>query len=266
MIINKDISDLIYKRTSTRAFSDKPISDVVLKKIKNYINDYMNQEGIFSFVRFEMVQNTDNLVFGAYGHITGARYYIAAISKKNKESLLDVGFAFQRFMLFAQRIGLGTCWLTETSFDKNAAKLNISLKENEIVAAISPIGYKSVERSNVEIEIRKKYDSNNRLHFDDIFTNVTTGGKIHNEEMKQELNHIRIAPSALNNQPWRVAVEGNTVHFYIKRISNRLIDYDYEMMDIGAALCIYSSATGKNRFLDKKPHFESPYEYVISVE
>ena len=266
MIINKDISNLIYKRTSTRAFKDTGLNDIQLQKIKSYIDDYRNQEGIFSFVRFELMKNRGNSVFGIYGHITGAEYFVAVIAKDSKKSLLDAGFAFQKHMLFAEKIGLGTCWLAATSFDRSAAKLNIALEKDEIVAAISPIGEKAVERSSAEIEIRKQYDSNNRLEFDTLFIDAKTGGRITNEEIKQELNHVRLAPSAINNQPWRVIVEGDVTHFYVVRMSNRLLSYDYEMMDIGAALCNYSTATGKNRFLIKEPYFDIPYEYVISVE
>jgi len=266
MIINKDISNLIYKRTSTRAFKDKALTDIQLQKIISYIDDYRNQESIFSFVRFELIKNTNNTVFGFYGHIAGAEYYIAVVSKDSKESLLDVGYAFQKFMLFAERIGIGTCWLAATSFDRNAARTNISLERGEIVAAISPVGVKAEDRSIAEMEIRRQYESNNRLEFDTIFRDAKTRGKITSEEVKQNLNHIRLSPSVLNNQPWRVAVEGNVTHFYVVRMNNRLLSYDYEMMDIGAALCNYSAATGKNRFFIKEPYFENPYEYVISVE
>lgn len=266
MIINKDISNLIYRRTSTRTFSNVALTSVQLRKIKSYIEDYRNQEGIFSFVRFEIIKNIDNVVFGSYGHITGAEYYIAVIAKDSRESLLDVGFAFQRFMLFAERLGLGTCWLAATSFERNAVNLNIALEQGEIIAAISPVGNKAERRSAIEIERRKQYNSNNRLEFDELFTDAKTGGKILDEEIKQDLNHVRSAPSALNNQSWRVLAEGSVMHFYVKRMMNRILEYDYEMMDIGAALCNYSTATGIKRFVVNEPYFECPYEYVISVE
>lgn len=266
MIINKDISNLIFRRTSTRTFTTDSMTDVHLKKVKSYIEDYRNQEGIFSFVRFEIIKNTKDNVFGAYGHITGAEYYIAVVSKNSRESLLDVGYAFQRFMLFAERIGLGACWLAATSFDRDEVNLNISLEKDEIVAAISPIGKKAERRSAVDIERRKQYNANDRLEFDKLFTDAKTGSIILDDEIKQELNHVRVSPSLLNNQPWRVLAEGNAMHFYVKRTANRILDYDYEMMDIGAALCNYAQATGKNRFIVKQPYFECPYEYVISAE
>ena len=59
-------------------------------------------------------------------------------------------------------MGLGTCWLSSTSFDRNAAELYTPLKGNQIIAAISPVGEKARVMSAYDLEAREKYKSDIR--------------------------------------------------------------------------------------------------------
>lgn len=159
--------------------------------------------------------------------------------------MLDAGFAFKRLTLYAESIGLGTCWLAATSFDRNAAELYTPLKGDEIIVAISPIGEKAEEKTDFDLEARIEYDSDIRLDFDMLFTDIKTGGNIEDEKMKEVLNLVRAAPGALNNQPWRVVIDGDIAHFYVIRRFVLHLNYDFQMLDIGAALYHYSVVTKK---------------------
>ena len=48
---------------------------------------------------------------------------------------------------------------------------------------------------------------------------------------------VRLAPSAVNRQPWRVVLCGNTVHFYEKRERGMAGAWDIQKIDMGIALC-----------------------------
>jgi len=260
-----NVKELILKRKSTRSYVNRSFTQDELFKIWNYINSSEYQKGIFDYVRFELVENKYQSVFGSYGEITGAKYYIAAIAKNTRESLLDVGFAFERFILFLESMGLGTCWLAATSFDRNAAELYTPLKGKEIIAAISPVGEKAIKRSEFEIAAREKYKSDIRLDFNDLFIDAQTGGRILNQKIRDTLEYVRLAPSALNNQPWRIAVDGNIAHFYVIRRFILHLNYDFQMIDIGAALCHYSEVTGKDKFFTDNSHTYKGLEYVLSL-
>ncbi len=138
-----NIMDLIVRRTSTRTFTGKPLSQNQINAIIQFISMQENQRGLFDYVTFELIENKNNTIFGAYGDISGATHYIAVVAKNNRTSLMDVGYAFERLMLFAESLGLGTCWLAATSFDRNAAEMHTYLSDGEIIAAISPIGEKA---------------------------------------------------------------------------------------------------------------------------
>ena len=62
-------------------------------------------------------------------------------------------------------------------------------------------------------------------------------------------------------------MDGDVAHFYvIRRGFNLNLNYDVQMMDIGAALCHYSEATGKDSYFIGKPKMYNGLEYVLSVK
>ena len=266
MFENQDLTGFIIRRKSTRTFSGKKLTDEQIWQIKSFIYDINNKKGIFGYVRFELIENNKDTVFGAYGDITGAPYYIATVAQKDKNSLLDAGFAFERVILYVESIGLGTCWLAATSFDRNEAELRVELQEGETIAAISPIGEKAPFQSQAELNERKKLKSDTRLDFDELFADAATGGKITDEKTKKILEMIRIAPSALNNQPWRVVMDKGVAHFYVIRGFHVPLKYDVQMLDMGAAVYHYCTTARKFNCYQQNPHSKQRLEYVISVK
>ena len=58
------------------------------------------------------------------------------------------------------------------------------------------------------------------------------------------LEAVRLAPSAVNKQPWRAVVCGEKVHFYEKRSRGYVSDngWDLQKIDMGIALCHFELA------------------------
>lgn len=52
----------------------------------------------------------------------------------------------------------------------------------------------------------------------------------------------RLAPSAVNKQPWRIVVADNKAHFYLKRSKGFGHEgkLDMQMIDMGIALCHFA--------------------------
>ncbi len=80
------------------------------------------------------------------------------------------------------------------------------------------------------------------LFFDGAFDTPLTKEKA--ESLAIPLEMIRLAPSAVNKQPWRVVVVDNTVHFYLKRSKgfSKEGKLDMQMIDMGIALCHFALA------------------------
>lgn len=266
MLDNQILKQLIVKRKSTRTFSGNKLTDEQIYDIKRFMGSPDNKKGIFGFIRFELLENKNNSVFGAYGDIVGASYYIAVITKNNKNALIDAGYAFERLILFAENMGLNTCWLAATSFDRNEAELRVNLADDEIIAAISPIGKKATQPSERERIERERLGSDGRLSFDTLFADASTGGIIIDKQERESLEAVRITPSALNNQPWRVVVDNGVAHFYVIRRFILPLNYDFQMLDLGAAVFHYCTVSNKYDSFQLDAHSKQDLEYVISVK
>ncbi len=58
------------------------------------------------------------------------------------------------------------------------------------------------------------------------------------------LEMLRLAPSALNKQPWRILKDGNNCHFYqLKKFGYSIaLGYDIQRIDMGIAACHFHLA------------------------
>lgn len=79
---------------------------------------------------------------GTYGVIHGARDYFVVATDGTPEAKLSAGFAFERIVLEATAMGLGTCWLAATFRGTPFARA-AALEEGMEVTAVSPVGVAS---------------------------------------------------------------------------------------------------------------------------
>ena len=119
-----------------------------------------------------------------------------------------------------------------------------------MIPAISPVGFSAKKRTLRDRALRTSAQSNNRLD-DDILFHDYQHLKPLPEDLdiiiKQSLCLVKRAPSASNKQPWRLYVDGNTVHFYIERTPDYgkgKLSYDIQMVDIGIAISHYEIMVG----------------------
>ena len=105
--------------------------------------------------------------------------------------------------------------------------------------------------------MRKAIKADDRLPFEELFFDGSFDAPMTEEkagELACPLEMVRRAPSAVNKQPWRAVVEGNAVHFYLKRSSGfgNHEALDMQRIDMGIALCHFELAA---RELGVKPSF-----------
>ena len=79
---------------------------------------------------------------------------------------------------------------------------------------------------------------------------------------------VRLAPSAVNRQPWRVVREGTDYHFYLKHDKGYVSSAtgDLQKVDMGIALCHFMNGTdGSFRLADPGITTEAGTEYIGTV-
>lgn len=217
------IIETIKKRKSVRTYDNRDVSLEDKEKIVNYIDKLNNPFGIS--VRIDMADkklNKNGEKLGTYGVVKGASTFIGVSILNEELAPLAAGYEFENLILYATHLGLGTVWMAAT-FTRESFIKSMGLKENELLLAISPIGYpsekprvfESIMRSTLRSSSRKPWSS--LFYYNDFDTPLTEDIA---GDYSTALEMLRLAPSAKNDQPWRVLKSGNNYHFYINYSSN----------------------------------------------
>ncbi|MDE5866305.1 MAG: nitroreductase, partial [Lachnospiraceae bacterium] len=145
---------------------------------------------------------------------------------------------------------IGTVWIGGT-MDRSAFERAIVLEQNEKMPCVSPIGYTAGKRSVRENMMRKAIKADSRNPFEKIFFDSTFDVPLTKEaagRLAEPLEMVRLAPSAVNKQPWRAVMDKNGVHFYLKRTKGFVSEAvgDMQKIDLGIALCHFDLAAKEN--------------------
>ena len=238
------IHNAIESRTSTRTFQKRPLDHNDLEMISAYLNQPENRIGPFgNRPEYELIIETEERekdTIGTYGIIKNPQGYILGGCTTDPQALFDYAFVLENMALYLTEIGIGTCWLGGR-FKKQQAMSHLTLADDEVIPAISPIGYPEENRRLKEKVMRKVLHAKNRKPADELFFYELFGQPLGDRAsiFQQALHYVRIGPSAQNKQPWRLIFNADRtqVHFYIV---TALADHPLymcppEYLDIGIA-------------------------------
>ncbi len=227
-----NIEKLVRERRSVRTFDGRELRVEDREKLCAFIE---NVENPYSLpIKFKFLEKMGCPV------VVGTELYVGAKMKEAPQLNEAFGYAFEKFVLYAQSLGIGTVWIGGT-MDRAAFETAMELDQNEVMPCVSPLGYPAKKMSVRESMMRKGVKADVRLSFEDIvywngFEQPLTpdaAGKLF-----LPLEMVRLAPSAVNKQPWRMVVMDDVVHFYLQRskgIGGEKLDM--QKVDMGIALC-----------------------------
>jgi len=169
-------------------------------------------------------------------------------------------------------VGVGTVWLGGT-MNRSAFEQAMELEEDEAMPCASPLGYTAEKMSVREVMMRKAVKADERLDFEELFFDGSFDKPLSREkagELALPLEMVRLAPSAVNRQPWRVIVTEKAAHFYLKRSKGfgHGEKLDMQKIDMGIALCHFA-LTAKEAglalsFSQADPGIATGAEYIAS--
>ena len=282
MEFSKSVIDIIRERTSWRTYHPELIEE----NLKNELNEIVKLSNIKSpfdsgkeKCRFELISvpefdPEEQKQLGTYGMISGAQEFIVGVSNRTEHYKSNFGYLFETIILKATELGLGTCWLGGT-FNRTIFSQKANCEE-DVVPAITPIGYPAKRRTREKIIRRvvraKKRKAWNELFFQENFENDLPSENLGNFNTVLEM--VRLGPSAGNKQPWRIVKEqnSNNFHFYVKYPEGKLAaSYrPFVRIDLGIAVCHFDLTTKelgiKGDWIFQVPKINSPNDlkYVIS--
>lgn len=175
------IPEAISKRTSTRTFTQQQPPEGLLDELC---------AGSDTLTVLDQATLGEGRI-GSYGIIRGKPRYVAVAGT----DLFKGGMEGERLVIELTRRGLATCWISGT-FNRSLADRAAGRDTVAVIAA----GYAAPRASLVEKMMRSAVHARWRLPMTDI---IIAG--VEPPFLIDALEALRLAPSACNRQPWRLA-------------------------------------------------------------
>ncbi|MBQ8174904.1 MAG: nitroreductase family protein [Clostridia bacterium] len=262
-----NMEKLVRERRSVRTFDGRELTAADKEKLCAYMETINNPYGLP--IEFKLLPKMGCPV------VVGTDMYIGAKMKDASHSNEAFGYTFEKLVLYAQSLGIGTVWIGGT-MDRGAFEKVMELSEDEVMPCVSPLGYPANKMSVREKIMRKGVKADSRFSFEEIafwndFNQPLTADAVGKLFLPIEM--VRLAPSAVNKQPWRIVVMDGTLHFYLQRSKNfnggRI---DMQKIDMGIALCHFE-LTAKEQGIHTEFVIEEPnipckdgMEYIASYK
>lgn len=267
----ENVKEVIRNRRSVRTFDERPLSNEDKEKLTEFVKELDNPFAIP--VEFRFLDAKEHKLSSPV--IVGTDCYVAAKVARTEQFEIAYGYSFEKFCLLACSLGIGTVMLGGT-LSRKTFESAMELTKDEVMPLASPVGYPASKKSVREKLMRGAIKADERqpfekLFFEDSFAKALTPERA--EPFADALEMVRLAPSAVNKQPWRAVKCGECVHFFKKKAKGLATDsFDIQKIDIGIALAHFDltlRASGINGTFvakDAKLKTDEELEYIISYE
>ena len=225
------LQEMIYRRKSCRSFTAQPVDPDTMEKILSF-----QLKPLYPGIKVRMDIVGRDKVKCICPWTTPQ--LIAVYSEEAEGYSENIGFLFQQLELYLQTLGLGVCWLGMGRMNPKTAADVEGMKFVIMLAFGHPKGE----------QLRRELKHFKRKSMEQI-----------TDRADPRLEPARLAPSAVNSQPWFFAHEGEVIHVWCSRKGSRL--------DAGIALAhLYVSNEDTFRFFKADPVTDLPgYTYIGSV-
>lgn len=193
----------IGSRRSHRRFEPRAVESATLDGLDELCRAFTPWPDARVVLVREAVDSAFTGIVGSYGKITGAPSALLVIADTSSPSCQHhAGYTGQAAILHATALGLETCWIAGAFSPENAARLT-TLSPAEKVLAISPVGH-ATDLSFTDRSMRLLARSSSRQPIETIAPGAGNGWPAW---AREAVEAARMAPSAMNRQPWRFRLE-----------------------------------------------------------
>lgn len=245
----RPIQETIRERISVRGYEHREIPHEIIAKLNGFMHRIPN---LFDTqIRLEIMQissldKDEFLKLGSYSVIRGTNTFLVAGMPKVKMNLVNAGYVMEQVVLFAQALGLGSCWLAST-FNREAFIKAMQLHGNEVMPVIISLGYPQKGMDMIGGIFRTIANSRTRKAWKDLFYQndfSTPMTKENADPYTEALEMVRMSPSAVNHQPWRIVRQADQFHFYIFRkilpVHKRKVGFNNAYIDCGICMAHFA--------------------------
>lgn len=260
-----DCYDAILARKSVRKYDPAGLPPENITGVRQLIADVDGLDKTID-LRLQLAED-GRRVAGAMGGIIGnlvkvvAPHYVIITSEGNGRYLENAGYAVEQVVLGMITMGLATCWLGGQVRSRDVLARVAGLPDTLRLIGLVAFGRsadpdRSVRRFSSEARRREMKD-------------LVIAGEL-TEAWAPIIEAARLAPSAVNTQPWRFVLEQHVVHVYTAPgagLPGRLLEKT-NPLDAGIALRhiqIAAAHLNRNPRIEYKPVDRSGYRYIADV-
>ena len=216
--------DALFYRRTVRKFKMEALDAEFINHLKCFVR-HLTPYNSDVQVDFLIVDNSkgeikDNGIFQIR-----APYYLLLSSENSKDKLLNAGYLMQQVVLYLTAKGIGTCY--QGNFRPTKEMLS-KLKYDYCIA---------IAFGNPATRLEREPKEAVRLGFESIVCEKESLS----DNVHTILEAARLAPSALNSQPWRFVAYNNRLHVFAKKNIINIVS-DLRLLDIGIMLTNLSFA------------------------
>lgn len=211
--VEVDIYDAIFKRKSIRKYENSPLDERVLIRISEELN---NLTPLYDDIKIDV-----KIISGDDVKLRGmkqAPHYLAIFSENKEGYLTNLGFMLQQMDLLFSASGIGSCWQGIPSPKGHVTK-NSDLKFVILIAFGIP----------TEPLYREETSEFKRKSLENI-TDISDANGL--------LEPVRLAPSAINSQPWFLTGTKDQIHVCSNKPNflKAMLVNKYISIDVGIAI------------------------------
>ena len=222
------IQEAIEARHSVRVYKEQPLAKEVVIELQKKIAE-LNEKGQ---LHMQLILNEPRAFKGvfAYGKFFGVNNYIVVAGQKSDDLDERVGYFGEQLVLFAQTLGLNTCWVG-LSYTKIPG--TYVLGDGEKIACYIAIGYGETQGVCHKIKTVEQV------------SNINDTTPIW---FKKGVEAALLAPTAVNQQKFSFEYKGmkDGRHQVLAKKGFSMIGYT--QMDVGIAKCHFEIGAGKENF------------------
>jgi len=135
--------EAINARHSVRAYLERPIPDAVREDLNAFVSGCNAKSGLNISIRYDDLDGFDSRL-AHYGRFRHVMNYIVLAGKKDEDFEFSCGYYGEKIVLYAQSLGLNTCWAALTF---NKRKVRQLLREGETLCMVIALGYGETQGS-----------------------------------------------------------------------------------------------------------------------
>lgn len=223
------LQEAIQARHSVRAYTGRPLTDEDAQALQEKIEE-LNRMGQ---LHIQLIRNEPKAFLGPfarYGKFRNVTDYLVMAGVKADDLDERIGYYGEQLVLFAQTIGLNTCWvgLSYTKIPDTYV-----LNEGEVIQAYISIGYGATQGVSHKIK-----------HIDQV-SNVSASTP---EWFRRGVKAALLAPTAINQQKFSFEYVRNTDGLPQVRAKKGFSLVGYTHMDLGIAKYHFEIGAGKDNF------------------